>query len=85
MNLRRTLRRLIKGKRPPHSCVECERLSQEEADAAIELVAADSEDVGSLRRKTADVRLLDSRERLKAHSSLHHLERGSPLAVATGE
>jgi hypothetical protein len=53
------------GKRPRADCYECERLNREEADAAIELARLDD-------NAAARDRLLDARERLRAHRAVQH-------------
>jgi hypothetical protein len=64
-------------------CPECERLNDEEADAAIELVAADqavspSATVAELetqkrQKLAAEARWRSSREQLAAHQASHSL------------
>jgi hypothetical protein len=53
------------GNRPDAECHECERLNLEEAEAAIELTESDD-------NAAAQNRLLEARERLKAHFAVHH-------------
>jgi hypothetical protein len=80
MNLRRYLLRFWKQGR--NECAECERLSQEEADAAIELVGADDafprggspldRERWQRQRDGSESRLRDAKERLAAHRGLRH-------------
>jgi hypothetical protein len=63
------------------ACPECDRLSEEEADAAIELVATDQAvsaqatlaELETQKRRTlaADVRWRSARERPAAHQTAH--------------
>ena len=63
-------------------CLECDRLNDEEADAAIELVAADQApspedtiaDIESrkTRKLAAEARWRSARERLAAHQAATH-------------
>jgi hypothetical protein len=62
------------GKRPGVDCCECERLNREEADAAIELARLDDSEA-------ARDRLLDARERLKAHHAVQHPMQCSALSM----
>jgi hypothetical protein len=65
MDFRKILKWFAKPTPAAADCHECERLNREEADAAIELARLDE----SLSARN---RLLDARERLKAHRAVHH-------------
>jgi hypothetical protein len=62
-------------------CPECDRLNEEEADAAIELVATDQAvspratlaelETQKRRKLAADARWRSARERLAAHQTAH--------------
>ena len=72
-------------------CLECERLSKEEAEAAAELVAADTalpanaptyeRDPQWARKFAAEARLKSARDRLAGHRAMHHRPNPPP---ATG-
>jgi hypothetical protein len=65
MDFRKILKWFAKPTRTGADCHECERLSREEADAAIELARLDD----SLPARN---RLLEAREQWKAHRAVHH-------------
>jgi len=60
---RKLLRWFVKST-PGADCYECERLNQEEAQAAIELA--------KMEEGAARARLVDARERLAVHRAVHH-------------
>jgi hypothetical protein len=65
-----------KKTKPGNDCPECERLNREEAEASIELVAADvsimADERARSRSMAAEGRFRAARERLAAHRELNH-------------